>query len=449
MEGEAIAGKFKCAFSEVSAAETSEGIIPVFLHLIHRVNIENNNSLRSRSYRSSTDPSDTRGRASVSPVAIRRPIKIDDIVDWDEDNSRAATPTFGGVNFHRQNSLLQCGEKIRSRFEKSYRNSTEKPKEESMFSQRCHSFDEALNLCKMEIYPSNNALDQTKLSKPDIRIRGKTFTSRKKNRPTQMPTGRSKARKNTSQSTLKVVDSKLCKPIDFPNSLSTKTRSHLMLSSDNNIEEDDVRASKRLRHQSEFLSRSVDQNLQKYDNKQTKVSKPLTLLQRGRSFIREAKDKHFNEKEKRLSFRNLSSRNNLSLFSRSPLPIPSPRGSSRPRNLPTSGKTWVSRTELDDDSSHLLDKLTMSCSAVENQKYSPKSNSCEKVCSKDLSHVHPVTDESLSSSTDGTRHRKFSVFSRTIGNFLSRNSMPDLPRATSSIYDTFDLLKRSIKKRSV
>ncbi|XP_076028252.1 uncharacterized protein LOC143017420 [Oratosquilla oratoria] len=49
------------------------------------------------------------------------------------------------------------------------------------------------------------------------------------------------------------------------------------------------------------------------------------------------------------------------------------------------------------------------------------------------------------------RQRKFSVFGvgRALGNFLSRGSMPDLPRATASFCDKFGSLKRTLKKRSV
>lgn len=54
-------------------------------------------------------------------------------------------------------------------------------------------------------------------------------------------------------------------------------------------------------------------------------------------------------------------------------------------------------------------------------------------------------------SPTSARQRKFSVFGvgRALGNFLSKGSLPDLPRATANICDKFGSLKRTIKKRSV
>lgn len=59
-------------------------------------------------------------------------------------------------------------------------------------------------------------------------------------------------------------------------------------------------------------------------------------------------------------------------------------------------------------------------------------------------------DEGCHSPTSA-RQRKFSVFGvgRALGNFLSKGSLPDLPRATANICDKFGSLKRTIKKRSV
>ncbi|XP_071527437.1 uncharacterized protein [Panulirus ornatus] len=61
-----------------------------------------------------------------------------------------------------------------------------------------------------------------------------------------------------------------------------------------------------------------------------------------------------------------------------------------------------------------------------------------------------AVDDSCPSPTGG-RQRKFSVFGvgRALGNFLSKGSLPDLPRATANICDKFGSLKRTIKKRSV
>ncbi|XP_045111898.1 uncharacterized protein LOC123504978 isoform X2 [Portunus trituberculatus] len=52
---------------------------------------------------------------------------------------------------------------------------------------------------------------------------------------------------------------------------------------------------------------------------------------------------------------------------------------------------------------------------------------------------------------NSSRQRKFSVFGvgRALGNFLSKGSLPDLPRATANICDKFGSLKKTIKKRSV
>ncbi|XP_063886117.1 uncharacterized protein LOC135114246 [Scylla paramamosain] len=54
-------------------------------------------------------------------------------------------------------------------------------------------------------------------------------------------------------------------------------------------------------------------------------------------------------------------------------------------------------------------------------------------------------------SPNSSRQRKFSVFGvgRALGNFLSKGSLPDLPRATANICDKFGSLKKTIKKRSV
>lgn len=69
---------------------------------------------------------------------------------------------------------------------------------------------------------------------------------------------------------------------------------------------------------------------------------------------------------------------------------------------------------------------------------------------------HPIDtmDNSLEEgchSPTSARQRKFSVFGvgRALGNFLSKGSLPDLPRATANICDKFGSLKRTIKKRSV
>ncbi|XP_042215006.1 uncharacterized protein LOC121861397 isoform X2 [Homarus americanus] len=61
-----------------------------------------------------------------------------------------------------------------------------------------------------------------------------------------------------------------------------------------------------------------------------------------------------------------------------------------------------------------------------------------------------TVDDDCPSPTSG-RQRKFSVFGvgRALGNFLSKGSLPDLPRATANICDKFGSLKRTIKKRSV
>ncbi|XP_064090188.1 uncharacterized protein LOC135204114 [Macrobrachium nipponense] len=60
----------------------------------------------------------------------------------------------------------------------------------------------------------------------------------------------------------------------------------------------------------------------------------------------------------------------------------------------------------------------------------------------------PTADASVSPTT-AVRQRKFSVFGRALGNFLSKGSLPDLPRATANICDKFGSLKKTIKKRSV
>lgn len=57
-------------------------------------------------------------------------------------------------------------------------------------------------------------------------------------------------------------------------------------------------------------------------------------------------------------------------------------------------------------------------------------------------------EEGLASPTNN-RQRKFSVFGRALGSFLSKGSLPDLPRATANICDKFGSLKKTIKKRSV
>lgn len=59
--------------------------------------------------------------------------------------------------------------------------------------------------------------------------------------------------------------------------------------------------------------------------------------------------------------------------------------------------------------------------------------------------------DSVDDSAAGARQRKFSVFGvgRALGNFLSKGSMPDLPRATANFCDRFGSLKKTIKKRSV
>ncbi|KAK4290068.1 hypothetical protein Pmani_037013 [Petrolisthes manimaculis] len=57
-------------------------------------------------------------------------------------------------------------------------------------------------------------------------------------------------------------------------------------------------------------------------------------------------------------------------------------------------------------------------------------------------------EDGLASPTNN-RQRKFSVFGRALGSFLSKGSLPDLPRATANICDKFGSLKKTIKKRSV
>lgn len=58
-------------------------------------------------------------------------------------------------------------------------------------------------------------------------------------------------------------------------------------------------------------------------------------------------------------------------------------------------------------------------------------------------------EDGLASPTNNNRQRKFSVFGRALGSFLSKGSLPDLPRATANICDKFGSLKKTIKKRSV
>ncbi|XP_047495917.1 uncharacterized protein LOC125043722 [Penaeus chinensis] len=65
--------------------------------------------------------------------------------------------------------------------------------------------------------------------------------------------------------------------------------------------------------------------------------------------------------------------------------------------------------------------------------------------------LDPLDSRSVDDSAAGARQRKFSVFGvgRALGNFLSKGSMPDLPRATANFCDRFGSLKKTIKKRSV
>lgn len=448
-EGEAIAGKFKSAFAEVSAAESSENIIPVFLHLIHRVNVENSNSVRTRNPECTVhqpDQSAVIGRSSVSPTTMRKLNNFRDGEDWDNTGSHRASPTPGTVSFQRHNSLMHCGERIKSHIERNYRSSLNKHKDESMFSQRCRSYDEALNLCKMEVFPSNFALDQSKFTRPESKLKNRYSSTRKISKPLQMPTGKSKNRKGKCTSSLKLSDNKLNKHDSFQGQKKSENSTHLMLAASNS-RINELRSSKRLRKYGEFLSKSVDQNLQKcesdvlkLDKQNILVEKPLTLLQRGRSFIQETKDKHW--KEKRLSFRNLSSRNDISQIPNYSMPVMPNQNPGRTRALPTEGKTWVSRSEGDEVDLPLEDSLSMSFSASDRlgeTTSSPPNAPSLTINEYNTEYTQPFQE----------RRRKFSVFSKTIGNFLSRGSMPDIPRATAHIYDKFDSLKKSIKKRSV
>lgn len=65
--------------------------------------------------------------------------------------------------------------------------------------------------------------------------------------------------------------------------------------------------------------------------------------------------------------------------------------------------------------------------------------------------LDPLDSGAVDDSAAGARQRKFSVFGvgRALGNFLSKGSMPDLPRATANFCDRFGSLKKTIKKRSV
>lgn len=65
--------------------------------------------------------------------------------------------------------------------------------------------------------------------------------------------------------------------------------------------------------------------------------------------------------------------------------------------------------------------------------------------------LDPLDSGAVDDSGAGARQRKFSVFGvgRALGNFLSKGSMPDLPRATANFCDRFGSLKKTIKKRSV
>ncbi|KAK7077609.1 hypothetical protein SK128_019800, partial [Halocaridina rubra] len=86
----------------------------------------------------------------------------------------------------------------------------------------------------------------------------------------------------------------------------------------------------------------------------------------------------------------------------------------------------------------------------------PSTTRSLNISKKLLSTMEPLENSTNTSSADArgpdttaARQRKFSVFGRALGNFLSKGSLPDLPRATANICDKFGSLKKTIKKRSV
>ena len=465
-EGEALAGKFECAFSEVSAAEGSDDIVPVMLHLIHRASQE---GLRTCDFQSSQKSrTASEGGLSNRHLNCFRCSHNEDIKsakDHFSSNSLAASP-------------LDSLRKIKSLKERDCQNKDplhstkrthsccrESPQSDSTIvnpyfslpkygmncSQRCRSFDESLNLRKMEVFTSSPSIENQVYSKLESKFISKCMSQKKLNRPSQMPTGKSKNRK-TRSNILKSLDTRLVRNCDLPpNNINLRTDLRIPRSADIRSYERSCKPLSQTSRTNMYLSRSMDHNLPicGSDSKTHKVSnndnKGMTLLQRGRSFIKEAKDKHWRDRSLRLSFRNVSARSDSFKSDKGSLV----QLSVKPKHLPTGGKTWLSRSEGDDDRSvGFLDVLKRQSSSAShsarNSTSPPTRDASPSQLNRDSTKVfYPNCPP------PETRHRKFSVISRTLGHFLPQGSMPDLPHASNSFYDKLELIKKAFKKSSV
>ncbi|XP_018014092.1 uncharacterized protein LOC108671122 [Hyalella azteca] len=466
-EGEELAEEFNAHYAEVSAAESSSDIEPTFLYLVQKaVGCSASSCHLKMTRESSPKKSLASFRKSLSPSSIRRFAQFRN--ENYESSLHRTVSAITNLNYGPFSSSHVGGEC------RNQRSSRAKRKGDPVCSTRCTSYDDSKTLCQMEILDSDGPNSSPNFSKNSTFSRRK-ITAVKKIRPS-MPTGRTKRREKCSSLT-KNWTSRITSSDDLYVPSSKKYMSNLVLSSSGSsrlaLLKDETTPAHSLLNYCTRLSRSVDQNLQKVDHpadsadhsiadmKIIAEEKPLSLLQRGRSFIQEARDKHWRDKDLRLSLRNFGSRTDVSKTEKflSAGPTPRPRTVSSPKKLPTGGSTWLVCSEEDNIKSRDFAKNLMVPWSKENpellstsEKISRSEPATANICADDI-HIPGTpeqhTNSGKSTGYGGERFRKFAVFSRTFGNFWSRSSMPDLPKASSNIYDKFDSFKKSLKKRSV
>ncbi|KAF2355497.1 Transposase type 1 [Trinorchestia longiramus] len=462
-DGETLAKEFGAHYAEVSAAESSSDIEPTFLHLVKQAA----GSSSTRCHLNTTPSKSLLSfRNSLSPSAIRRFTKPKNEHCQSSVHGRVSASASGTCETSHINStgIEYC----------NGRNSRSKRKGENSCSSRCRSHDDSTTYCKMEILDSDPSRSLSLAPKVSVTTRRK-LTPAKKIRP-YMPTGRSKRREKSSSITKSFASrTSVNDDVFFPPAkkcfsslgLPSSCSSRLTL-----IEDESIIKKPEMNYPA-HISRSVDQNLQKIehhtdfnlsqndDNKHTTEEKPLTLLQRGRSFIQEAKDRHRRDKDLRLSLRNFGSRSDVSRADKFQgfhimTPTSFPQSTNRSKKLPTEGKTWVCHQEDEEGKTNLLaEALQVPCPVIANgiPDTHHKSRSGVATVVRDLEPgsvamaEHQVLARKPVGQSD--RIRKFSVFSKTFSGFWARNSMPDLPKATVNIYDKIDSFKKSLKKRSV
>ncbi|XP_068218576.1 uncharacterized protein [Palaemon carinicauda] len=460
-EGETTSKAFGCDFAEVSVAETSEDIVPIFMSLMRRARTYS--CLCLHSSRALLDLTSSLNHPASSPLTSSTPLVYSShtstcycscqhkfLIDsqtcrhcgCSDFLSARGTPLIrtGSVNIssHSENERFKS---LPSRVRVTRQASERTYRKVSRNSSKRHSLRTPSSPLQKEENKDGRISGQP--SKDKKQVNEKLFPNKKSEKSEEKKLESAVKPKDE----LKVPNStsfdhkQLTRSLSSPEAWCEKANSVKTFISS-------PKTTKDKRVDNFFLSlKSQDPN--------------LSLLSRGRSFILDT------SKSKRNFECSCSTQNRSGSFKSSgkveivTIKTPKQSGKEEPHssaaneetkaktgrpNLPTTskklknGSVGLSQTAASDASP----TLAVGSSTSKNQKQKKALQGLDILDTK-----CPQTAEACGSPTTAIRQRKFSVFGRALGNFLSKGSLPDLPRATANICDKFGSLKKTIKKRSV